>query len=150
MLIARGYRPEVFLVDGRLVRGCRGGEILHDEKGADFDRRSVLIMAFAKTGKPLERMPKHVRQHFGQSDHVVKTGRVHLPPQRISMWEEIGEVERIEYYRRGEHSDPAGYAHSFGERRAFALSSGKKPVLYKRGEVLRIVGVSWSWAGATG
>ena len=66
----------------------------------------------------------------------------------MSGWEEVGLVERIEYTRRGDLADD--YEHSFGERRGmFKFGSGKKPVLYKRGEVLRIVGVRWDWAGAS-
>ena len=147
MLVARGYHVGVFLEDGRAVKCAAGSEILHDEQGVNWHREEVLVMPYRKTGKTLTRVPAKVRKHFGDG-YDPKKGVVTLPPRRLSGWEEVGLVERIEYTRRGDLADD--YEHSFGERRGmFKFGSGKKPVLYKRGEVLRIVGVRWDWAGAS-
>lgn len=144
MLIARGYDVALY-VDGELIRCSRGSEILHDESGKDWPKSEVLILPFEKTGKRLERVPHAVRQHFG-AEYAPMRGTVKLPPK--TGWREVGVVERIEYARRGHLADE--YEHTFGERSMFSFGGRRKPTLHRRGEALRIVGVTWDWTGAVG
>ena len=142
MLIARGFHVSFAMEDGRTVKGV--GEILHDESGVDWPSDSALVVAFKKTGKPLGRVSKAARRHFGD-DYEPLRGRVVLPPRRLSSWKEIGAVKEIFYDRRGEHD--GAFAHAFGGRKFFG-SAKELPILYRRGDALRLEPVEWDWSGA--
>jgi hypothetical protein len=146
MLISRGYRVAFELESGRMVRAGKGAEILHSESGAEWPEDSVLVASFKRTGKPLTTVPDAVRKQVGEG-YDPKKGRITLPPKRLSTWREVGPVVRVEYHRRGEHHAPDGHEHVFGSGRIF---SSPLPVLYRRGDVLRLDGASWDWAGAHG
>lgn len=151
MLIARGYRVSFELDDGRVIRAPRGAEILQDEGGVDWPASSALVTLYGHTGKPLTgRLPGYVRKHFGE-DYPPMRGKVTLPPRRLSLWTEIGPVRELRYHRRGGEgmaSPPEGDVHTFGERSW--VFKKKLPVLYKRGDVMRLEGVTWDHGGARG
>jgi hypothetical protein len=145
VIVARGYDVVIFVGEQTLRPR---GEILHDESGREWPSDEALVMPFRKTGKPIERVPRTARKHFGEGYKPLR-GVVDLPSRR-TRWQEIGIVDRIEYIRRGDYHDPEGHYHDFGERGAFSFWGKKKPTLYKHGEVLRIAGVTWTWVGAVG
>lgn len=149
MLIARVYEPVLFLESGEVVTPPRGAEILHDETGQAWPKSEVLVTVFRRTGRPVKRVTKRMRRHFGE-DYTPKEGRVDLPPRSMGSWREVGAVARYEGYRRGEHHDPDGHYHDFGERGLFGFSRKDRPVLYRRGEAYRIVAVEWDWTGSRG
>lgn len=148
LLIARGDRASFVLVGGRRIATPQGSFILHDPTGAAWPRESVLVMVIGKSGQPLARADAHVRRHFG---HVLpKRGDVDTPPRSFRGWEEIGEVARVEYHFRGQHYAPEGHAHPFGQAGPLAWFGKKRPVLYRRGEAMRLEPVTWDENGARG
>ena len=149
MLIARVYQPVLFLVDGGKIVGARGVEILHDESGADWPADEALMMSFARTGKPVKRVTKAQRDHFGP-DYAPKLGKVDLPPRSLKSWSEVGPVAKYEGLRRGKHHNPNGHEHFYAQRGIFSFVRKEPPMLYKRGAIYRLTGVEWDWTGSRG
>ena len=151
MIIARGFRVSFVLDDGRTIHAAKGAEILHDEEGSVWPSTSALVMAFGHTGKPItSKLPRYVRKHFGD-DYAPLRGKVTLPPKRLSLWTEVGAVREVRYHRRGGEgmaSPPEGDHHVFGER-AWVFKA-KLPVLYKRGDAMRLEPIRWDAGGARG
>ena len=145
MLIAKGFSPRFTLASGDERRAVRGAALLHDERGDDWPYSSGLVMRFTRRGDSCD--DDLAQKYFGDG-YALRCGAVTLPPRDLREWDAIGEVSRIEYTRRGD-SHPGLYEHTFGEQR-FLFSSGALPILYVRGDALRLElgsGATWDWRG---
>lgn len=147
MLVAKGFAVTITLENGRKVRGPAGGELLHDESGDDWPACSGLIVNFTKTGKKLPEDDAISQKYFGLSGYTIRQGKVRLPPRDLREWHRVGPASRIDYSRRGEHSDR--YTHPF-ESGGFWLWKTDLPIVFRRGKSLRIElgrGCVWNWRG---
>lgn len=145
MIVARGYAVSLELEDGATVRGAKGAWLLHDETGREIPADVAVVMPFTRTGRPLSSpTTSDAERHFQKNDYAPLEGRGTLPPLD-SGWKKLGAVRWIRYSRKGKYHLPQGHEHEFG-RGVF----GKMPTLYRRGDALKIVGVTWKWDGAHG
>jgi len=140
MLIAKGYRVNLKLENGRKVRAPASYGLLHDPSGRDWAKCSSLIAPFQKTGDEVS--DGEAKSYFGSEP---REGRIALPPKSLGAWHRVGPVVEIEYTRRRPGRLPADhqadYYHPF---------EGKHPMLYRIGKLLRLElgsGCSWNWRG---
>lgn len=145
MLIAKGFSPRFFLASGSERHAVRGAALLHDERGDDWPYSSGLVMRFTRKGDACA--DDLAQKYFGEG-YALRCGAVVLPPKDLREWDVVGEVSRIEYKRKGT-SYPGEFQHTFGEQR-FLFSSGALPLLYVRGDAMRLElgsNARWSWRG---
>ena len=140
-MIRKGTRVLFEMKDGSDVEPPAKYALLHDPEGEDWPARSMLVGPYA-TGKAVEDVPSSAKAYLGRQYEIHK-GSCVLPPRHLQehcdrIWEEIGEVDTIYYYRHGTKAS-GDFRHKFGRFTIISLFKGRgKAVLYGWGEWLRL------------
>jgi hypothetical protein len=146
MLMVKGTRVAFDLADGAEIDVRPGLGMMHDPDGKAWPRCSLLIGPFTK-GRAMSSPPSAwgaARQYYGRQ-YAVRQGEVNLPPRALSGWERLGPVTQIWYTRVGSKYRRSGerpdFRHEYNKpgllTRMFK-GKGRPPVLYSRGEFLRL------------
>lgn len=142
MLVAKGRRIEVVLVDGRRLRAPMGWEMLHDDSGDAWPPCSLLITAYRKGRRAARNPPSDAKQWLGKSYHA-HLGSVRLPAVDLSSWRVGGYVDELFYTRTGLRA-PGPFVHAFNKPRGiwhivFRLKGGASRVtLYQSSRAWRL------------
>lgn len=140
MLIRKGKQAS-FKVEGRIVSATRGAWMLHDPSGKEWGKCSVLFLKVrADHARPAtdDEMSGAPRDYLGREHRGRVVEDVELPPRSLFSWTRVGSVDLIKYSRQGTKG-PGRWHHPFGVRSASTLyRKGKLPVLYKRGDAMRL------------
>jgi hypothetical protein len=135
MLIVKGTRVRLHMAEGGPLVRPRGG-MMHDPTGKAWPRNSILLGPFKKEGLPVDasKYQGAPKEYLGRN-YNPKEGSVNLPPKALSHWEDVGLVERIDYYRHGTKA-PGGYTHKFhaprGVYHVLHAVKGKRRVMLRR------------------
>jgi len=141
MLICMGRKIEINLrapgiglgSGSKRVKPARDAAMLYDESGEDWPTCSLLIGEFDR-GKTES---DEGSDYFGRSATVFEGG-IDLPPENISTWHKLGEINEI-YYDRAGTKHPGFFHHKFNKAKnltqlllyPFKSRAFKKPaVLY--------------------
>jgi hypothetical protein len=136
MLIAKGQHVAIKLETGRLVRAR--GSMLHDPTGEFWPKDSMLVTSFRRSGRLAtdEEKQGDPKSYLGR-EYEARVGSVNLPPQALSEWKRVGEIETV-YYERPGTKAPGKFFHHFGKRRIEAFFKKGDATLYKLGSAYRI------------
>jgi len=132
---AKAHRVELLLKDGRTAKLPAKALMFHDETGAEWPARSVLIASgYELTREPVILGPTAARW-LGR-DYQGLEGKITLPPRDLRAWQIVGEAEEIYYVRRGTFA-PGRFHHAF-KRERFIFPDHGLTMVYALGAFRRL------------